>query len=106
MFAVDEATAEAIRRAYEEGGELSGIVEFRRHFPLITDNAKAGECVRLIAGWKPWPDQPSQPARPPRLPRRACRMRSAVGVKFVSGTIARRIRSPPLSSRRGLLLCQ
>src|SRR3954449_7451432 len=32
MFVVDEATAEAIRRAYDEGGELSGIVGFRRHF--------------------------------------------------------------------------
>ena len=42
---VDEATAEAIRRAYDKGGELSGIVEFRQHFPLITDNAKAGLCV-------------------------------------------------------------
>ena len=52
MFSVDEATAEAIRRAYDEGGELSGIVEFRRHFPLITDNAKAGQCVRIIAGWQ------------------------------------------------------
>src|SRR3982751_5508520 len=56
--AYDEATAEAIRRAYDEGGELSGIVEFRRHFPLITDNARAGECVRIIAGWRPVPDQP------------------------------------------------
>jgi hypothetical protein len=45
--------ADIARRAYDEGGELSGIVEFRRHFPLITDNAKAGECVRIIAGWKP-----------------------------------------------------
>ena len=60
MFAVDEATAEAIRRAYDEGGELSGIVEFRRHFPLITDNVKAGECVRIIAGWQPWPDRSRQ----------------------------------------------
>jgi hypothetical protein len=57
MFTVDEATAEAIRRAYDEGGELSGIVEFRRHFPLITDNVKAGECVRIVAGWKPRPPQ-------------------------------------------------
>ena len=66
MFVVDEATAEAIRRAYAEGGELSGIVEFRRYFPLITDNAKAGECVRIIAGWR------QAPARAPsgtRLPR-------------------------------------
>ena len=71
MFAVDEATAEAIRRAYDEGGELSGIVEFRRHFPLITDNAKAGECVRIIAGWKPAPEWPQQPARQSRARRRA-----------------------------------
>ena len=70
MFAVDEATAKAVRRAYDEGGELSGIVEFRRHFPLITDHAKAGQCVRIIAGWKPVPERPPQPARPPR-PRRA-----------------------------------
>ena len=71
MFTVDEATAEAIRRAYDEGGgELSGIVEFRRHFPLITDNAKAGQCVRIIAGWKPPPERP-QAARPPRPRRRA-----------------------------------
>ena len=61
MFTVDEATAESIRHAYDEGGELSGIVEFRRHFPLITDNAKAGECVRIIAGWKPVPAQGERP---------------------------------------------
>jgi hypothetical protein len=56
MFSVDEPTAEAIRRAHDEG-ELSAIVEFRRHFPLITDHAKAGECVRIVAGWKPRPPQ-------------------------------------------------
>ena len=56
MFTVDEPTAEAIRRAWHEGGELSAIVEFKRRFPLITDNAKARECVRIIAGWKPPPD--------------------------------------------------
>ena len=71
MFVVDEATAEAIRRAFEEGGELSGIVEFRRHFPLITDNAKAGQCVRIIAGWQPVPERPPQAARPHRPRRRA-----------------------------------
>src|SRR3954469_10359885 len=32
MFTVDEATSEAIRRAYEESGELAGVVELRRHF--------------------------------------------------------------------------
>jgi hypothetical protein len=50
MFAIDEATIEAIRRALDEGGELSAIVELRRHFPLITDNAKARLCVPIIAG--------------------------------------------------------
>jgi hypothetical protein len=65
MFTVDESTAEAIRRAFDEGGELSGIVEFRRHFPLITDNTKAGECVRIIAGWHKVPQQkPKAGAKP------------------------------------------
>jgi hypothetical protein len=53
MFAVDEATAEAIRRAWHEGCELSAIVEFKRHFPLISDHAKARICVRAILSWAP-----------------------------------------------------
>lgn len=52
MFAVDDATAEAIRRAVDTGGELASVVEFRRHFPLIDDNIQARSCVRIIAGWK------------------------------------------------------
>ena len=55
MFAVDDAIAEAIRRAVDTGGELAGIVEFRRHFPLIDDNIQARSCVRIVAGWKPTP---------------------------------------------------
>ena len=69
MFSVDEATAEAIRRAYDEGGELAGVVEFRRHFPLISDNAKAGECVRIIAGWQKLPTR--KPKAAATRPRRA-----------------------------------
>ncbi len=61
MFVVDEATAAAIRAALQQGGELSAVVELRRHFPLITDNAEAQRCVRTIAGWKPLP--PVKPAR-------------------------------------------
>ena len=53
MFMVDEPTAEAIRRAYFEGGELSGVVELRRHYSFLTDNTVAGSCVRAIAGWMP-----------------------------------------------------
>jgi hypothetical protein len=58
MFTVDEASAEAIRRAYAESGELSAVAELRRHFPGITDNANARLCVRAIAGWKPLPPPP------------------------------------------------
>jgi hypothetical protein len=62
MFAVDEPTAEAIRRAWHEGGELSGIVEFKRHFPLVSDHAKARMCVRAILSWTP---KPAAEQRPP-----------------------------------------
>ena len=69
MFTVDEPTAEAIRRAVEDGGELSGVVELRRHFPLITDNEHARRCVRVIAGWKPI--DPAQSADEPGTGRRS-----------------------------------
>jgi len=51
MFCVDEATAASIRRAFIDDGELSAVVEFRRHFPLITDYARALECAQIIAAW-------------------------------------------------------
>lgn len=51
MFCVDEQTAASIRRAFMDDGELSAVAEFRRHFPLITDHARALECARIIAGW-------------------------------------------------------
>jgi hypothetical protein len=66
MFMVDESTAEAIRRAYEEGGELSAVVELRRRFPGITDNANARRCVRAIASWTPLPPLPPKRTRAPR----------------------------------------
>jgi hypothetical protein len=44
-----------IRRALNEGGELSAVIELRRHFPGIADNAMARICVRTIAGWGPVP---------------------------------------------------
>jgi hypothetical protein len=50
MFVISEAEAAAIRAAYEQCGEFSAVVELRRLFPGITDNAKARECVRTIAG--------------------------------------------------------
>jgi hypothetical protein len=61
MFSVDEATAAAVRQVYEASGELSAVVEFRRHFPGVTNNETARLCVRTIAGWKPL----KLPPRPP-----------------------------------------
>ncbi len=53
MFAVDEATVEAIRRAFAERGELAAVAELRRRFPGIEALAQAREMVRLIARWQP-----------------------------------------------------
>jgi hypothetical protein len=66
MFTVDEATAAAIRAAFDQGGELSAMVELRRHFPLIRDNEQARACVRTIASWKPLAPKPLRARRPPR----------------------------------------
>jgi hypothetical protein len=67
MFSVDEATAEAIRQMFEESGELSAVVELRRHFPGIKDNEAARLCVRAIAGWKPLPPLPPTSSRARRI---------------------------------------
>ncbi len=58
MFSVTEAESAAIRRVFEEEGELSAMIEVRRRFAGITDNAKARECARTIAGWRPLPVAP------------------------------------------------
>jgi hypothetical protein len=63
MFAVDESTADAIRQAYEEAGELAAVVELRRRFPGIADNENARRCVRANASWTPRLVQPSGTAR-------------------------------------------
>jgi hypothetical protein len=63
MFVVDEPAAEAIRRAFNESGELAAVVELRRFFPLIQDNEQARACVRTIAGWKPLPTKPPRTRR-------------------------------------------
>jgi hypothetical protein len=63
MFVVTEAEAAAIRVAYDRGGEFSAAVELRRLFPGVMDTAKARECARTIAAWKPLP----MPLRPVRL---------------------------------------
>jgi hypothetical protein len=63
MFMVTEEDAAAIRAMFEQDGELSAAVELRRRFPGITDNAKARECVRTIAGWRPPSPLPAKVVR-------------------------------------------
>ena len=53
MFVVDNATADTIRRTWQEQDELSALIELRRHFPLIADPAKARLCLHAILGWAP-----------------------------------------------------
>ena len=81
MFAVSEAQAAAIRRAFDEGGEFSAAIELRRIFPAITDNAMAREHARVIAGREPQSlPPPSPPATPPLhevVPLRATKDRPA-----------------------------
>jgi hypothetical protein len=67
---VSESEAAAIRAAYEQGGEFSAAIALRRLFPGITDNAKAQECARTIAGWTPLP------APVPKVPQRSRKRRS------------------------------
>ena len=63
MFLVNEADAATIRAILDEQGELSAAIELRRRFPGITDNAKARQYVRTIAGWKPLPPHPVKVVR-------------------------------------------
>jgi hypothetical protein len=63
MFMVTEDDAAAIREIYERDGELSAAIELRRRFPGVSDNARARECVRTIAGWKPLAAPPEKITR-------------------------------------------
>jgi hypothetical protein len=65
MFDVSGAEAATIRTAFDHGGELSAAIALRRLFPGVIDNAKARECARAIAAWKPL-SAPPRPTRPQR----------------------------------------
>jgi hypothetical protein len=73
MFVVSEAEAAAIRSAFDRGGELSAAVELRRLFPGVTDSAKARECARAIAAWKPLPAPLRRSGAYDRRPKRKVR---------------------------------
>jgi hypothetical protein len=70
MFVVTEADATSIRDTFTQAGELSATLDLRQRFPGITDNAKARECMRGVAGWQPLPP-PDTPCV--ASPRRAVR---------------------------------
>lgn len=55
MFAIDEASIEAVRQAFVEGGELAAAVELRRRFTGLSDLATARRVVRLLLCWQPAP---------------------------------------------------
>ena len=63
MFVVNEADAAAIRAAYEQGGELSAVVELRRLFPGLANNENTRACALSIAGWEPRPPALEKPRR-------------------------------------------
>jgi hypothetical protein len=60
MFVITEDDAAAIRAVSDQEGELSAVIELRRRFPGVTDNAKARAC----AGWTPLPARPVTELRP------------------------------------------
>jgi hypothetical protein len=65
MVAVSEAEATAtIRDAFNEGGELSAVVELRRLFPALADCENTRICAQTIASWEPHPPIPlKKPAK-------------------------------------------
>jgi hypothetical protein len=49
---------DAVRRAFNENGELAAVVELRGHLPLIRDDEQARAGVRTVVSWKPLPRSP------------------------------------------------
>jgi hypothetical protein len=69
MFTPDEFIAAAIRRAFDDGGELAGVVELRQRFPLLGDNSHAGrardrrvdaDCRSALSGGRSGPGAASR----------------------------------------------
>jgi hypothetical protein len=78
MFVVDEQTAAAIRRAFNDSGELAAVVELRRHFPRSRTTSRRGlACGQSLAG------SPCRPIRPVRADcRSAASERAATGFRW------------------------
>ena len=64
MFSISDKDIAAIQAASERGGEWSAMVEVRRLFPGIPNNAEALRVAMIIAGWKPIPAKPRDQKRP------------------------------------------
>ena len=69
VFCITEAEAAAIRAVFLAEGELTAVIELRRLFPGIPDNAQARAHARTTAGWTPLPAHPATGAVVPLRPR-------------------------------------
>ena len=55
MFTITEADTDAILAAFDRDGELAAVVELRRRFPGLSENAGL-EATRMIVRWRPAQD--------------------------------------------------
>ena len=62
MFALDEADVTAILAAFDRDGEPAAVVELRRRFPGLSENAGL-EATRMIVRWRPARDESAKPDR-------------------------------------------
>jgi hypothetical protein len=62
MFAITEADTDAILAAFDRDGEPAAVVELRRRFPGLSENAGL-EATRMIVRWRPARDESAKPDR-------------------------------------------
>ena len=62
MFAITEADTDAILAAFDRDGEAAAVVELRRRFPGLSENAGL-EATRMIVRWRPARDESAKPDR-------------------------------------------
>jgi len=62
MFAITEADTDAILAAFDRDGELAAVVELRRRFPGLSENAGL-EATRMIIRWRPPQDDGAKAER-------------------------------------------
>ena len=84
MFAVDEAAAEAIRRAFNESGELAAVVRAAPAFPA-DPGQRTGACVCADDRRLEAPAAEAAPRAPNAAPRSLSRGRGAAPSRAAFG---------------------